>query len=273
MVRRTLLFALCCSAALAAEPLRVLTFNVRYPARGDGPNLWTLRRDLLVDTVRALAPTVMGTQELFHEQGQYIAQKLPEYRWFGVSRRGDREDEHMGVFYRHRELRLVSSGNFWLSETPDAPASIAWNMSLPRMATWGVFETAASKRRFFFLNTHFAHRREDEDARRRSAEVIRRLLPALAMDLPVIVTGDFNAPAGGETYRILAEGFTDAWQTAPHGPAGTFHGFTGKPGEARIDWILIRGPWRVARAETVTRNEGGRYPSDHFPVLASLEWR
>src|SRR3954452_15385098 len=92
-----LLAALFVANAFGADSLRVMTFNVRYPAKGDGPNVWEARRDLLVDTVRKNAPDLMGTQELFYEQGQYIVEKLPEYAWFGVSRRGNHEDEHMGV--------------------------------------------------------------------------------------------------------------------------------------------------------------------------------
>ena len=56
-----------------AETLRVMTFNVRYPNPGDGANAWPARRDLLVETIRARRPDVIGTQELFYEQGQYIA--------------------------------------------------------------------------------------------------------------------------------------------------------------------------------------------------------
>ena len=57
---------------LPAESLRVMTFNVRYPATSDGPNRWEARRDLLVATVKEKDPDLFGTQELFYEQGQYL---------------------------------------------------------------------------------------------------------------------------------------------------------------------------------------------------------
>ena len=116
---------------MGAQTLRVMTFNVRYPSPDDGPNRWDFRSDLLVDTIRDKAPDLFGTQELFYEQGRYIVEKLHGYTWFGISRRGNREDEHMGVFYRTESLRLVESGNFWLSETPEAPGSMSWNVTLP----------------------------------------------------------------------------------------------------------------------------------------------
>ena len=94
-------------------------------------------------------------------------------------------------------------------------------------------------------------------------------------DVPFILMGDFNTGIGSEPYRVVSEGLTDAWATAAtkSGPTGTFHGFKGRAGETRIDWILFRGFARAAQVETVDKNEGGRYPSDHFPIFAVLEFR
>jgi endonuclease/exonuclease/phosphatase family metal-dependent hydrolase len=47
-----------------------------------------------------------------------------------------------------------------------------------------------------------------------------------------------------------------------------------RPGDtSRIDWILVGGPIQVQSVETVLYNEGGRYPSDHFPVAARVDIR
>lgn len=270
------LFALIVLSAMPAvsEPLRVLSFNVRYPAKSDGANVWEARRDLLIDTIRKTAPDIMGTQELFYEQGQYIVEKLPELAWFGVSRRGNREDEHMGVFYRKQTLELLDSGNFWLSTTPEQPGSMSWDVTLPRMVTWGEFRDKRTKERFYFYNTHFAHRREDAQARVESAKVLAERLRKLPSDATVILTGDSNTDAGSEPYRTLMELMQDSFKSVaePKGPAGTFHGFRGTAGKARIDWILFRGKLKPSAVETITHNVDNRYPSDHFPVLAVFEW-
>jgi endonuclease/exonuclease/phosphatase family metal-dependent hydrolase len=264
------LLALVC---VQAEPLRVMTYNVRFPNPDDTPNRWDQRRDLLVDSIREHSPDIFGTQELFFEQGEYIVEKLPEYAWFGISRRGNRLDEHMGVFYRKSRLRVERSGDFWLSETPEIPGSMSWKVSLPRMVSWAQFEDRTNRRRFWYFNTHFPHRGEDEAAREQCARVIAARLRLLDPSADILLTGDFNAPAGGKVYLTLADILRDAWNASAEraGPEGTFHGFTGKPGPARIDWILFRGNWKVTRAETVTFERNGRFPSDHFPVLAVLE--
>jgi endonuclease/exonuclease/phosphatase family metal-dependent hydrolase len=190
---RRILALLLLAVAARPETLRVMSFNVRYPAKTDGPNVWENRRDLLIATIREKEPDVLGTQELFYEQGQHIIVALPEYTWFGVSRRGGHEDEHMGVFYKPARLRRLSSGNFWLSETPEVPGSMSWNVSLPRMVTWALFEIRSSQHRFYYFNTHFPHRKEDEEARLRCARLIAERIGQLPAGVPVILTGDFTA--------------------------------------------------------------------------------
>lgn len=265
-------FLLLLAVVLQAETLRVVSYNVRYPAPGDGANVWGARKDLFVASVRALDPDVMGTQELFREQGDYLVAQAPEYAWFGVSRRGNHEDEHMGVFYKKAKLRVVESGNYWLSETPEVAGSSSWEMSLPRMVTWAVLESRATKKRFYFANTHFPHRgQQDAKARLECAKVIVERLGKVPVGMPVILTGDFNAGAETDVHALLTRSLEDVWEKAGQrfGPEQTFHGFTGKTDGRRIDWILARG-WKALVAQTGDLNAGGRYPSDHFPVLALL---
>jgi endonuclease/exonuclease/phosphatase family metal-dependent hydrolase len=258
---------------LSAQTLRVMTFNVRYPSPGDGTNLWELRRDLLVSVIRDKDPDLVGTQELFQLQGDYIVEKAPAYAWFGLSRRGNHEDEHMGVFYKKDKLRLVESGNFWLSETPEKPTSMSWNVNLPRMVTWGLFEIGAGGRRFYLLNTHFPHRREDAEARLHCAEVLMQRIGRLPKDVPLIVTGDFNSAPDTPPYKLLAGELKDVRLTAARriGPDGTNSGFRGSTEGVRIDWIFYRGAVKALESETIVRSQDGRFPSDHFPVLAVLE--
>jgi len=258
---------------LPAQTLRVMTFNVRYPAPSDGADRWELRRDLLVSTIREKDPDLIGSQELFYEQGQYIVEKAPDYTWFGISRRGNREDEHMGVFYKKDKFRLIDSGNFWLSETPETPGSMSWNVSLPRMVTWGLFEVKAGGRRFFFYNTHFPHRREDDEARLQCARVLIDKINRLPKDVPFILTGDFNSIPDSPPYTAFTAMLRDSRLDAGGrtGPDGTNSGFRGSTEGRRIDWILYRGALKVSESETVIYTRDGRYPSDHFPVLAVLD--
>src|SRR6202012_6040405 len=111
------------------------------------------------------------------------------------------------------------------------------------------------------------------EARRESALLVLQQIAALAPNLPLFLTGDFNSPADGEIYQLLngeqflIGGLCDAWKTAEGtlGPEGTVHGF-GRIAGRRIDWILHRNSGQTVRTETVTPHPGGLDPSGHYPV-------
>src|SRR5262245_13995015 len=249
-----------------------MTFNIRQPDQDDGPHCWEARKDALVETIVASDPDAIGTQELFMLQADYILARAPQYAWFGSGRFGDHQDKHVAIFYRKDRLRLSSHADFWLSETPDTPGSSSWDIIRPRQLTWGAFESDGLGR-FTLFNTHFPYRAVEEEARRRTAQLVKARVAAEAPSGPAIVTADFNAPAGGEIHRLMLSDFRDAWTEAQtrSGPEGTLNGFGRATSSRRIDWILFRGALRVLDAETVAERPDGRYPSDHFPVVATFE--
>ncbi|ATY34773.1 endonuclease/exonuclease/phosphatase family protein [Sphingomonas psychrotolerans] len=273
IVRLALAMLLCAGApAWAQAPLKVMSFNIRYANDKDGVNAWDKRRDVTLAMLEKAAPDLFGTQELLKVQGDYLVEKLKGYKWFGIDRRGGHDDEHMGIFYRTDRLKLVESGQFWLSDTPEVVGSITWGHPLPRMVTWGLFETVKGKRRFYAFNTHLPYRAEDEAVRARGAALIARRVEAMAGDLPVVLTGDFNTVPGSEAYRTLSARLQDAWTSAPkrEGPEMTFHNFTGTA-DKRIDWIFTRG-FVAKKVRTITDHQGAVQTSDHFPVMAELGW-
>ncbi|AJP70873.1 endonuclease/exonuclease/phosphatase family protein [Sphingomonas hengshuiensis] len=258
--------------AMAQAPLRVMSFNIRYANENDGANAWSKRRDVTAAMLEKAAPDIIGTQELLKEQGDFLAERLKRYAWIGVGRRGDDTDEHMGLFYRRDRLTLVQSGNFWLSDTPEIAGSISWGHPFPRMVTWGLFERVSDRRRFYAFNTHLPYRAEDEPAREKGAALILKRIQAMAGTLPVVLTGDFNTAPESAAHRLLASQMQDARETAPvkRGPEATFHNFTGTAAR-RIDWVFTRG-FTAAQVETITDHRGPVQTSDHFPVLAVLDW-
>src|SRR5690606_36277325 len=104
---------------------------------------------------------------------------------------------HMGIFYRRDTLRLLQSGDFWLSDTPAQPGSRSWGNLYPRLVSWGLFERIEDGRRFYLFNTHLPYRNEDGPVWLRAAELLLSRLAALPAVVPVVVTGDFNEAAGG----------------------------------------------------------------------------
>jgi endonuclease/exonuclease/phosphatase family metal-dependent hydrolase len=254
--------------AVRVPALRVMSINVRQPDRDDGPNNWEYRKDLLLETILRFRPDVIGTQELFLLQAEFLTAGAPQY----AGRFGDDRDKHVGIFYRKDTLRLLGNGDFWISETPEIAGSSSWEIIRPRQVTWGLFETACSAR-FQMFNTHFPYRKVEQEARWKTAELILGRIAALDPALPVILTADFNSPAGGEIHELLTRCLRDAWLETQRriGPEGTLNGFGKLSGDRRIDWILFRAPWLVRHMETAAGSRDGLYPSDHYPVVAEFE--
>jgi endonuclease/exonuclease/phosphatase family metal-dependent hydrolase len=268
----------CVGTATADEPaeIKVMTFNLRY-ASDKPPNAWQARRPVVQAAINQVRPDVIGTQEGLYRQIKDIETDLSEYAWIGLGRDGGSRGEFMAVFYRHDRLEPLEFDHFWLSDTPDRIGSTSWGNTNRRMVTWVRFRDRRASQEFYFLNTHFDH--QVQPAREKSAELVVKRVDQLLTKLPIILVGDFNAAAGdNRAYDTLtgAGKFTDSWLAAKkHGDAiGTFHNYAGpRAGGARIDWILMRGPVVALSTEVITFAQQGQYPSDHFPVVATLAWQ
>ena len=106
------LFALAATGR-AAEPLVVMTYNLRY-ASARPPNAWPDRRPLMRDSIRELSPDLIGTQEGVYHQLKELHFDLPEYDWIGLGRDGGSRGEFMAIFYRPERLEPLEFDHFWL---------------------------------------------------------------------------------------------------------------------------------------------------------------
>ncbi|MGY8716643.1 MAG: endonuclease/exonuclease/phosphatase family protein [Verrucomicrobiia bacterium] len=255
--------------------LEVMTFNLRYASERP-PNAWPDRRPAVAAVIAESAPDIFGTQEGVWQQIQNIAEDRPEYDWVGLGRDGGSRGEFCAIYFLRERFELVAFDHFWLSDTPEIIASITWGHKHKRMATWGHFRDRDTQREFIVLNTHFDHR--IEVARQKSARLIRERIKQFEPDIPLIVMGDFNCPAdASEPFDILTTetGLVDTWTHAktchPTPTPNTFGGYEPPKFEGkRIDWVLARNPTTISRARIVTTEINGQYPSDHYPVTATL---
>lgn len=268
------------SAANVSAPaplrLRVMTFNLRF-ASNQEPHAWPDRRPVMAHLIEREAPDVLGTQEGLYGQLRDLAADLPTYDWIGLGREGGSRGEFMAIFYRRDRFEPVAFDHFWLSDTPDVIGSATWGNHYRRMVTWVRLRERATGREFYYWNTHLDN--EVEVARQKAAQLIRERLATMDASVPLILGGDFNCAAGASrAYEILTRdaGLTDSWTAADqrvNDGLNTFHNYeTPVHAGERIDWILARDPRRVTHAEIVTYQENGQSPSDHFPVVADVDF-
>ncbi|HXG63584.1 MAG TPA: endonuclease/exonuclease/phosphatase family protein [Blastocatellia bacterium] len=257
-----------------------MSFNIRYNNPGDGQNAWPQRKRMVASMFRFHRADLVGVQEALKDQIDDLETLLPEYGWCGVGRSdGKLGGEFSAIFYHKGRFDLLESSTFWLSETPQVAGSKGWDASLPRIVTWAKFRDKATKLTFFHFNTHFDHK--GARARAESARLLLTQVGKIARNSPVVVTGDFNANESSEPYRILTTGdeaqgkLQDARYVSAnghHGPTSTFNNFGPLIPGAKIDYVFLKGGVRALQHGVLADHWDGRWPSDHLPVLAEVDF-
>lgn len=260
-----------------SHPFTVLSFNLRYDNPADGANAWPHRKALAAAVIADHHADLVGLQEALPNQLHDLRAALPGYDRIGVGRDdGKEKGEHSAILYCRDRFSVMSSGTFWLSETPETPGRIGWDAACPRIATWGVFEDRATRQRFLLVNTHLDHQ-----GKRAKVEGIRLILDRIAMlranDLPVILTGDFNSTARDPAIAaVVADQRTNLRLAKEHrsdaevGGRTTFNGWHDKETGTEIDFIFVTPGIEVLAYRYLPAKRGEVFVSDHWPVLGKL---
>lgn len=252
----------------------VASFNIRYDNEKDGLNSWKYRKDYVNSLIRFYEFDIFGIQEGLINQVRDI-ETLNEYGRIGVGRDDGKEGgEHSAVFYRKDRFNLISSGNFWLSETPDKP-SFGWDAQCRRICSWGKMKDKHTGKIFVFFSVHFDHK--GINARINSSKLMLDKVKQIAGNYPAICVGDFNGVPNSEHIKMLtdSEYFIDSRNASiekPYGTEGTTSCFdVNDPQESRIDYIFVTPQVKVLKYGTLNEAQHRRYPSDHFPIMVKLE--
>ena len=218
----------------------------------------------------------MGIQEGLPPMMNDLADRLPGYAAIGVGREdGVDQGEYAAILVKADRFRVQESGTFWLSDTPEVCNSCTWGNTVTRICTWAKLYDRHTQRTFHFFNTHLDH--ASELARQKGTELILARIAERKPSGPVLLTGDFNAPEEDPLHAsIKATGLADVWKTlnadVPPEESGTFHEFTGETHRSRIDFIYATPDLKGLESVIVRSSKNGNFPSDHFPVRATLEW-
>jgi endonuclease/exonuclease/phosphatase family metal-dependent hydrolase len=276
--------------ALAADTdVRVMSFNVRFStpefSEPKAENNWNdpahPRRKRALCVICDYRPDVLGVQEARHLQIVDLQQALCDYDFYGTGRDdGKTKGEYSGIFWRKDRFSRAGQGSFWLSATPERPGTTFHTRpdAVPRIASWVKLVDNNSGREFLVLNMHWDH--ESEPARQQSARLVRERLAKLADNLPAIVMGDLNTGDGTPAIAELLGGegirgprLTDSYRQLHPAQApdeATYHDWTGQTKGSRIDFILHTREFSTVAAAIVRTAYDGRWPSDHYPVTATL---
>lgn len=184
----------CPGGETPSDMLRVMSFNILYSHRqteeaytdGDGRK-WAERLPNVVSGLKSRRFDVMASQENTLRQIDDVLDALGDYSAVGKSFGGkavgaEASDpdavEVEAVYYRQESVKLLDSGTFWYSETPDAPATARFvdGLELPnnRNCNWAKMEWMGKP--FFIFTTHLQVGLDDACVRQRlyQAEILVR---------------------------------------------------------------------------------------------------
>ncbi|NIG52996.1 endonuclease/exonuclease/phosphatase family protein [Chitinophaga sp. Cy-1792] len=268
-------------AVLSAQKkteLNVATYNLRLNVPSDSANAWPHRKAMVQDLIQYHEFDVFGVQEALSGQMKDL-EEMPAYAHVGVGRDDGKDGgEYSAIFYNKQKFKLVKSGNFWLSPTPEKPGK-GWDAAYIRICTWACLQDKKTGKQFFMFNTHFDN--EGVVARENAAKLILEKIKEYATaKTPVIITGDFNSNPETTAYGTIVQSFKDAKlvsQAKPYGPDSTFndfkyHNYTKVVREGRIDFLFVNNNIEVLKYAVLTDSRDLRFPSDHFPVACRLRF-
>ncbi|HBH22087.1 MAG TPA: endonuclease/exonuclease/phosphatase [Cytophagales bacterium] len=270
----TLILAFILSAPAQSQVIRAMTYNIRFDNPADGRDQWADRKMDVVKLINEYEPDIIGTQEGLKHQLDYLVDAMPQYHYLGVGRDdGEQAGEYTAILYKKYLYKVLKSGTFWLSETP-GEVSKGWDAALPRICTYILLQHKTSKKRFWVFNTHFDH--VGKNARSESAYLIWEKIQELnKKGLPVVLTGDFNLSPNEAPIEFLSDKMTDTYnEDTENAEWGTFNGFQhDKRHRRRIDYVFINEQFKTVHSAILINQYDKRFPSDHMPVIADLEFQ
>jgi len=267
-------FLLCAFTSIRAQSFIIGTYNLRFDNPRDTGNLWINRAPVVTSLIRFHDFDILGIQEGLINQLEDISRQLPQYQRYGLGRNDGKDaGEHSAIFFKKDKFKLLDKGDFWLSETPEKPSK-GWDAKLNRICSWVYLQDVKTNKRFYFFNTHYDA--VGKIAREESSKLILEQIKTIAGRQPVVLTGDFNGEDSSSWYlRIADSGFLkDTFRQAAHPYVNnpSTNGFGRSLGKnGIIDHIFTTENFTVEKWGILSDSYHGKYPSDHFPVLAEIK--
>ena len=219
-------------------------------------------------------PDVIGFQEMQDSVKTWLSDNLPDYVFIGMGREKNYSGESVTIAYNKRKFDLFSLEQFWLSPTPDIPASCFTldQSEFPRIGLVARLVSKEEKKPFVFANTHLDH--IGSIARVCGADLMMSKISAYK--LPFIITGDFNEYPDGRAIKEMTS-IPGVYDLTADLNADTFrypcdNGIkNGDRVPAKIDYIFSNG--KGVDGTLTLHNNDAEYGilSDHYPVSVVVE--
>ena len=256
------------------EILKVMSYNVK------NGYINAARKKNTIEDVMNFMPDTLGVQEFnkrwlnaFTEGGVFN-----EYGFVGEQRYGDRDqdandNEYSAILYRKSKFRLLDSGTYWLSETPETPDTKLVESKYVRIMTYAVLERISDGAKFVHVNTHL---NTTPSINLRQVEIMVELVNEKIYSkhgqLPTFYTGDFNIDPSATTNNGYKYLISTGTENARDAAEATSDENTIKNGGKIDHCVVTKGDFNVAFFDVgdLRADSGENDTSNHFPIYIKM---
>ena len=230
--------------------LKVVTFNVQNDAfKKRNIYSWKSRFDLILDTIKAQDADVVGLQEVTISLRNKLKKELGDYHFYG-KHRFLIFDEATTILVK-KNICVKNGHTFYISK---------WGINIPRIATY--LKVLIGEKEIHLFNTHLDNKSKDNRLYQLN-KLDQKLKKYKGQS--IIVLGDFNMTATNlEAFAsnnvlidLASSQVTKTLRTSKQ--------------QLPIDHILVTKDFVVKDIYVYQTGKDNFYPSDHYPLVASLE--
>jgi endonuclease/exonuclease/phosphatase family metal-dependent hydrolase len=256
--------------------MRVMTFNLRCDFLLDFSDRWNYRKDMIYYIVNEYKCDIIGTQEVKGNMFKDLKENMKEYNIIGDPRSKKNSSERNNILILKKHS-IEEYRTFWLSKNPNEIGSRVWYSLFPRICTTAVIKLDNDKK-VRICNSHLDNLlpKAREYELKKLMEVIERQQEK--EELPIILMGDFNDTPESNLIKKFKEGKLSRKKLIPVQDKNkslynevTRDKFKRSEKGVHIDYIFVSEEIEVINAEIIKYNINGKYPSDHYPLMADIK--
>ncbi|HRW58165.1 MAG TPA: endonuclease/exonuclease/phosphatase family protein [Chlamydiales bacterium] len=260
--------------------MRAMTYNIHFDDLEDISHLWNERKSWIAYLIEHYQSDLICLQEAYAHQVNDLKILLKDYKFVDEPVDADHLDLPIDpILYNPLKFDMIETGRFFLSDTPEIYSN-TWEGKYVRFVRYVKFLEKKTSKTFVFFNTHLDY--YSFEARKLGVKLLKSKVLELSQENPFIVGGDFNlfpSMHGEDVYRLLVDKkkmpiFYDSLSCARDVQKkwGSFSGYdVGYEDFSMPDAIFVSQNIAVDFFHILIDQFGGKYPSDHFPILCKIQ--
>jgi endonuclease/exonuclease/phosphatase family metal-dependent hydrolase len=255
--------------------MKIMTFNLKCDSPLYFNNRWDNRKHMVYNVMKNYDCDIIGTQEVKDNMLKDLENNMDSHIIIGRQRCKKISSERNNILVSKKHI-IHEEKTFWLSENTEKTGSKKWYSAFPRICTTAIVEINNTKIRI--CNTHLDH----VFPKAREFQLIK-LMEVIEKEekeeiLPMILMGDFNATPDSKLIMDFIQGkFSNKKMTAVQEVNKELYSQVTRDNFKRtgkglhIDYIFVSEEIEVINAEIINYNINGKYPSDHYPLIAEVK--